>query len=110
MIPFQIKINESFIAANNAIIYQDATLYCITENRNTPQVYWSYIDLDGSRSVLSSTTNVATGVSVLTVTTDNPGYYSCEVTQQGGVSKLFGILLLDPSLLTGTTYTVFTIY
>ena len=71
---------------------------------------WSYIDLDGSISVLSISTNVTTGVSALTVTTDNPGYYACEVAQQGGVSKVYGILLLDPSLLTGTTYTVFTIY
>ena len=62
---------------------------------------WSYVDLDGNRSVLSSSTDVTTGVSVLTVTTDNPGYYSCEVTQQG-VSKIYGILLNDPSLLTGT--------
>ena len=103
MIPFQIKINESFITANNASIYQDATLYCITENRNTPQVYWSYVDQDGSRSVLSSTTNVTTGVGVLTVPVlTNPGYYSCEVTQDNGVSRIYGIWLQDPSLLTGT--------
>ena len=62
---------------------------------------WSYVDLDGNRSVLSSSTNVTTGVSVLTVTTDNPGYYSCEVTQQGGISRIIG--LHDPSPLAGTT-------
>ena len=102
MIPFQIKINESFITANNASIYQDATLYCITENRNTPQVNWSYVDLVGSRSILSSITDATIGVSVLTVTTDNPGYYSCEVTQDNGVSRIYGVWLQDPSLLTGT--------
>ena len=102
MIPFQVKINESFITANNASIYQDATLCCIAENRNTPQVKWSYVDLDGNRSVLTTSTNVTTGVSVLTVTTDNPGYYSCEVTQDNGVSRIYGVWLQDPSLLTGT--------
>ena len=84
---------------NETILYQDTTLFCITENKNTPHVIWSYVDLDGSKSILSSTTDVTTGVSVLTVTTDKPGYYSCQVTRDNGVNiMIYSITLFHPSL------------
>ena len=86
--------------SNNTILFENTTLYCMTENRNTPQVSWSYI-LDGNRSVLSSTIDVTTGVSVLTVPADKPGYYSCEVTRDNGVSRIYSVRMLNSSDLTG---------
>ena len=68
---------------NNTILSQNTTLYCVTENRNTPQVTWSYVDLDGIRSFPISATSATTGVSFLELTNDNPGIYSCQVTRNG---------------------------
>ena len=67
---------------NDTILSQNTTLYCVTENRNTPQVTWSYVDLDGIRSFPISATS-ATGVSFLELTNENPGIYSCQVTRNG---------------------------
>ena len=84
--------------ANNAILHEDTTLYCITENMNTPHVTWSYADLaGGSSSVLNSTTDVTTGVSSLSVTTDKPGYYSCQVTRNGSNVNYTAVVLQTTS-------------
>ena len=64
---------------NNHIISKDSSLYCITEI-STP---WSYIDLAGIRTVLNATVDANKRISILAVTTDNPGYYSCEVARTG---------------------------
>ena len=68
---------------NNTILSQNTTLYCVTENRNTPQVTWSYVGLDGIRTFPISETNGTTGVSFLELTNENPGIYSCQVTRNG---------------------------
>ena len=86
--------------SNNTLLSEDTTLYCITENKITPQVNWIY-GRDGSAAILSSTTDATTGVSVLSVTTDIPGLYSCEVTRDNGVSRIYDILIQDPLSLTG---------
>ena len=65
------------------IISQDTTLFCITENMDTPQVTWSRVDQDGIISVPPSALNDTTGVSHLELTNDNPGTYSCQVTRNG---------------------------
>ena len=72
---------------NNTILTSDTTLYCVTENNDILQVKWSYVDLAGTRSVLTSITN--TGVSILHVFTNQPGYYTCEVTENGGNSTTY---------------------
>ena len=64
---------------NNQIISKDSSLYCITES-STP---WSYVNPFGIRTVLNTTVDANTGISILAVTTDNPGYYSCEVARTG---------------------------
>ena len=69
---------------DNTVLISDTTLYCVTENKNTPQVMWSYVDLAGTRTDLTSTTDASTGVSTIQVYTTQPGYYSCEVTENGG--------------------------
>ena len=68
---------------NNAVLTLDTTLYCVTENRNTPQVTWSYEDPAGIRSSLTAATNANTGVSILEITSSNndPGTFSCQVTR-----------------------------
>ena len=66
---------------------------------------WSYVDLVGNRSVLSSATDVTTGVSVLTVTTDNPGYYSCEVARTG-FYEIYTAGVFDLTNYTGKCWTL----
>ena len=63
---------------DNTALISDTTLYCVTENKNTPEVMWSYVDLAGTSTDLTSTTDANTGVSTIQVSTTQPGYYSCE--------------------------------
>ena len=64
---------------NNHIISQDTNLYCITYN-NHP---WSKVDLAGVTTALNTTVNVTTRINSLQVTTETPGYYSCQVALEG---------------------------
>ena len=75
--------------SNNTVLTSDTTLYCVTENKYTPQVKWSYVDLDGIRIDLTSTTNANTGVSDIQIYTTKPGFYTCEVTENGGSSNTY---------------------
>ena len=70
---------------------------------NTTQVMWSYVDLVGFGTNLTTTTNASTGVSTLQVYTSQPGYYSCEVTEDGGMSRVYTVLILT-SLYTGRLF------
>ena len=79
----------------------NTTLYCVTENKDTPQVEWSYVDLDGIRSNLTSTTDASTGVSKVQVFTTEPGYYTCEVTENGGSNKMYTAVMADNFTTTG---------
>ena len=87
---------------DNVILASDTNLYCITENKNTPQVKWSYIDLADTRSVLTATTDATTGVSILHVYSTQPGYYTCEVTENGGSSRTYTAAMTDDSNSTGS--------
>ena len=86
---------------DNTIITSDTTLYCVTENKNITQVMWSYVDLAGTRMDLSSTTNASTGVSTIQVYTTQPGYYSCEVTENGGSNRTYTAIMTDTNPDTG---------
>ena len=93
---------------DNTILTSDTTLYCVTENRNTPQVKWSYVDLAGTRTDLASTTNASTGVSTIQVYTTQPGYYSCKVTENGGSTKMYTAGILNANIYTGNVgYSIF---
>ena len=74
---------------DNTVLISDTTLYCVTENRITPEVMWSYVDLAGTSTDLTSTTDASTGVSTIQVSTTQPGYYSCEVTENVGSSRTY---------------------
>ena len=76
---------------DNAFLYKDTTLYCITEKNNFPQVTWTFEDIDGVFTTLYSTTNATTGVSTLSVTNDGAGYYRCEVSQNGGNNRTYTV-------------------
>ena len=87
---------------DNTALTSDTTLYCITENKGTPRVVWSYQDLAKSTtSTLSSYTSSA-GVSSIRVYTSRPGYYSCIVKVNGGSYKTYTALIADVDLSTGT--------
>ena len=87
---------------SDMVLTSDTTLYCVTENKDTPQVMWSYVDLDGTRTDLTSTTDTNTGVSILKVFTTQPGYYTCEVPQNGDMSTgTYTVGLLNTNLYTG---------
>ena len=87
---------------DNTILNADATLYCVTENMNTPQVMWSYVDLAGTSTDVTSTTDASTGVSTIEVYTTQPGYYSCEVTENGGDSKVYTAGVLNSNNYSGS--------
>ena len=96
MTPFGVKTGTyTYTALNdNIVLYRDTTLYCITENINTPRVTWTRKYLNGVTTTLSSTTSSTTGLSILYVSRSNPGFYSCEVEQNGGNSKTYTVLML----------------
>ena len=73
----------------NAVLTSNTTLYCVTENKNTPQVMWSYVDLSGIKNTLTTTTDIIIGVSIIQVYTTQPGYYTCEVSQNGGMNTTY---------------------
>ena len=82
--------------SDNTALTSDTTLYCITENKYTPRVVWSYQDLAKSTtSTLSSSTSSTTGVSTIRVYTSRPGYYSCRVLVNGGSYKTYTALIAD---------------
>ena len=80
---------------DNQSLYRNTTLYCITETKNTPQVTWIFRDLNGVTTTLSGATNATTGVSTLYITNDKTGYYSCEVSQNGGNTSTYTAVMLD---------------
>ena len=88
---------------DNTVLISDTTLYCITENKNTPQVMWSYVDLAGTRTDLTSTTDASTGVSTIQVYTTQPGYYRCEVTENGGSDRTYTAVMTDTNPDTGNS-------
>ena len=75
--------------SNYSVLTSNTTLYCITENKDTPQVNWSYVDLAGTTSNLTSLTDATTGVSNIQVFTTEPGFYTCEVLENGGSSNTY---------------------
>ena len=99
------KIGSTTFTAlsDNSILTSNTTLYCITDSSNTPEVEWRYEDVFGNRTDLSATTDVSTGVSTLSVTTDVPGYYSCKVFLEGGMNKTYTVEMMDISQYTGTS-------
>ena len=91
--------------ADNTVLTSDTTLYCVTENKDTPQVTWSYLNLDGIRTNLTSTTDTSTGVSIIQVSTTQPGYYTCEVSQNGGMNTVtYTAVMRDTSIYTGMQF------
>ena len=91
--------------ADNTVLSSDTTLYCVTENKDTPQVTWSYLNLDGIRTNLTSTTDTSTGVSIIQVSTTQPGYYTCEVSQNGGMNTVtYTAVMRDTSIYTGMQF------
>ena len=65
------------ILSGNEVFYADTTLACATIGTSQPQ--WSYKENQDANDVsLSSTTWIpATGISTLSITTTQQGYYTC---------------------------------
>ena len=68
---------------NNTILRNNTTLLCITEQFNLQPVQWKYESLNGVSTDLASTTDMR-GFSTINVTLDQPGIYSCNVSQDAG--------------------------
>ena len=91
----------------DSILITNTTLYCVAEDKTSPQVVWSYLHPSGTRSNLTATTNdVTTGISTLYVYSNNPGYYSCEVTTEEGTVVTHTVRMLDTTLYTGILTTL----
>ena len=91
--------SESTELPNNQILTQNTELDCFTENSNP----WSYVDLAGNRTDLNTAVDVTTGISTLSVTTDEPGYYSCEVMHRGK-SVTYNVGIFDLANYTGNLH------
>ena len=63
---------------------------------------WSYVDLAGTSTDLTSTTNANTGVSTIQGSITQPGYYSCEVTENGGTKETYTVGILNTNMYTGS--------
>ena len=93
---------ESLISHEH--LFQDTTLFCITENKNTPSIVWEYVDLSEIRTdiTVNSSLNVERGLSTLRVYTDRPGFYSCSVSRDNGaVSREYVVVMADPTAMYG---------
>ena len=62
---------------------------------------WSYVDLAGTRTDVTSTTDASTGVSIIQVYTTQPGSYSCEVTENGGSSRTYTAVMTESNHVSG---------
>ena len=91
--------------ANNTVLTSNTTLYCVTENKDTPQVLWSYVDLSDVRTNLTTTTDASSGVSIIQVYTTLPGYYTCGVSQNGGTNTItYTAVMTDTDIYTGMSF------
>ena len=88
---------------NNTILTSDTILYCVTDSPSVRGVMWSYVDLAGIITNLTSTTNTATGLSTIQINSTNPGNYTCELSQNGGINTTtFTALMKDTNIYTGS--------
>ena len=95
------QVNRGIYTALNdyAILKSNTTLYYVRSSELTSQVRWSYIDSAGTRSDLTGTTDTLSGFSTLQILSFHPGYYSCEISEDG-VTTTFTVLLAntDPGM------------
>ena len=97
----QINSNALVSLSEDSILLSNTDLYCITNNRIITDLVWSYEDVSGNSIVLSGSIDTSTGISTLSVSTDVPGYYSCEVSLEGGMKRTYTIEMKDLSMYTG---------
>ncbi|KAI6658168.1 Adhesion G-protein coupled receptor D1-like isoform X2 [Oopsacas minuta] len=89
----EISGSMSSALSDNATLQTNTTLYCVTEKNNNLEVKWSYLSFSGISVNLNSTTNNNLGVSTMPVFTSQPGFYSCEVSEDGGTSKTYTAIM-----------------
>ena len=85
------------ILSGNEVFYADTTLACVTIGTSQPQ--WSYKDdqLANDVTQLATTWNSITGISTLTITTTQQGYYTCTPIAEG-VTYTVAIFNLDVTI------------
>ena len=85
------------ILPGNEVFYVDTTLACATSGIAQPQ--WSYKENQGANDVnqLATTWNSITGISTLTKTTTQQGYYTCTPIA-GGVTYTVAIFNPDVTI------------
>ena len=87
--------DEYISLTNNTILRKNTTLLCITEQFNLQEIQWKYESLNGVITDPPSTTDMRE-FSTINVTLDQPGIYSCSVSQDGGlVTKVYTAILED---------------
>ena len=91
-----VSLTEDYILTNNT------TLYCVSGNFTYPEVVWSYLDPSDNRTNLTATSyDNNTGLNTLNVYSSQPGYYSCEITDNDGILETHSVRMLDVTLYTG---------
>ena len=97
----QINSTSHISLTEDSILTNNTTLYCVTGNSTYPEVVWSYLDPSGNRTNLTASYNNNTGLSTLYVYSSQPGYYSCEITDNDGIVETHYVRMLDVTLYTG---------
>ena len=89
----------------DSILITNTTLYCVSANSKSPDIFWSYVDPSGTKTYLTAiTNNNSTGISTLHVYSNRPGEYSCLVTTDDGSMKTHSVKMLDVTLYTGENF------
>ena len=85
---FAEKIPSGYkILSNNAILYENTTLVCAT-NDTSQQIEWKYLPTQNSSFINMtsfSSWNSTIGISTLDILSSQIGYYSCEIVTGGGL-------------------------
>ena len=79
---------------NHAIIDSPRYLGCKTEKRSISSLTWEYTNLDGIKLIRDQYVD-SNGTSVLTIHSGEQGYYSCNVSQNGGIEKVFSVGIVN---------------
>ncbi|KAI6653443.1 hypothetical protein LOD99_3662 [Oopsacas minuta] len=99
--PFGEKIDSNTYIAleDNSLLLANRMIYCITEEQASAPVNWFYYPSNQPRMAKSPTTDPNPGISILSVQTNEPGYYECQVTFMA-ITRSYLFSLQNPSLVT----------
>ena len=88
---------EYILLSGNDVFYADTTLVCATSEATEPQWTFKAVQTDNYINQSYTSWNSTTGISTLTITTTQQGYYTCTPIA-GGITYTVAIFNLDDTL------------